>query len=348
MPKFGTIVAALAAGGVATMTAVAVITSGSDSVSVVRVIDGDTIDALLDGEERRIRLLNVDTPEMGRDGAPAECLAEEATAFLRSVLPAGTEVSLQYDEETTDRYGRDLAGVYLGGNLINAQIAREGYGVAVQFGANSRFHGSVSAAEDEARAAGKGIHALPEECSVAEQTENLTSQVTALLAASVAAMGTTDIDLHETRLLALLSEVRQLQGATKNPSDFENAAFDGYEKERRALADLEAQLKAREDELESRREEVVREERAAREAAAAEAEADRLRVEQERRDRERPVQPVVPAPHIAPAPAPQPAPIGGGGYTGCRAYGGNYALTSIDDKGRPYAKIDCATKVQIG
>ena len=35
-------------------------------------------------------------------------------------------------------------------------------------------------------------------------------------------------------------------------------------------------------------------------------------------------------------------------YTGCRAYNGNYAMTSVDKKGRPYAKIDCTTRVQIG
>lgn len=45
--------------------------------------------------------------------------------------------------------------------------------------------------------------------------------------------------------------------------------------------------------------------------------------------------------------APQPAPVVDT-YTGCRAYNGNYALTSVDKKGRPYAKIDCTTKQQIG
>ena len=46
-------------------------------------------------------------------------------------------------------------------------------------------------------------------------------------------------------------------------------------------------------------------------------------------------------------PAPQPAPVVDN-YTGCRAYGGNYAMTSVDKKGRSYAKIDCTTKQQIG
>lgn len=36
---------------------------GRDVASVIRVIDGDTVDVDLDGEETRVRLLNVDTPE---------------------------------------------------------------------------------------------------------------------------------------------------------------------------------------------------------------------------------------------------------------------------------------------
>lgn len=47
------------------------------------------------------------------------------------------------------------------------------------------------------------------------------------------------------------------------------------------------------------------------------------------------------------APEKQPAPVVDH-YTGCRAYGGNYAMTSVDKKGRSYAKIDCTTKQQIG
>jgi endonuclease YncB( thermonuclease family) len=59
----------------------------------------------------------------------------------------------------------------------------------------------------------------------------------------------------------------------------------------------------------------------------------------------------VPAPSAKPEPstAPEPdhAPVQPADkYTGCRAYGSGG--TSIDDKGRPYTKIDCATKLPIG
>lgn len=99
---------------------------------VTRVIDGDTID--LDGGER-IRLIGVETPEMGRSprarvpGIP-DPFAEEATEFVRNVVQR-RRVRLEYDRERFDVHGRTLAYVYLeDGTFVNAQIIRQGYGFA--------------------------------------------------------------------------------------------------------------------------------------------------------------------------------------------------------------------------
>lgn len=50
-----------------------------DSVTVDYVVDGDTIRAMVDGQSERIRLLGIDTPELGSDGHPEERCAREAT-----------------------------------------------------------------------------------------------------------------------------------------------------------------------------------------------------------------------------------------------------------------------------
>lgn len=346
-------------GGVVAVTAVgtvAVLSNLSgDPVTVVSVIDGDTIDARVDGETKRIRLLNVDTPEFGKQGGAVECLAQEATDFLAARLPIGQEISLGYDNEKQDRYGRDLAGVFVGGELINAEIAREGYGVAVVFGSNDRYHPEVAAAEAEAQAANLGIHSLPEECSVARQTDSQAAEVAALLALSVAAMNDDELTLHAEQVRALRTDVRLLRTKTDKPSEFEQAAYDGYSEEKRRIDGLERNLNERLTAVDERHADIKRQaevERLEAERRAAE-EAER-QAEAERQRRAEAVVPQAPAPapaparQQAPAPAPAPAAPSGGKYTGCRAYGGNYALTSIDEKGRPYAKIDCATKVQIG
>ena len=75
---------------------------------VRRVVDGDTW-LLAEGE--RVRLVGLDTPELGRDGAPDAPLAEAARAHLQMLVDlAGGRVRLRGDAR--DHYGRKLAVVY--------------------------------------------------------------------------------------------------------------------------------------------------------------------------------------------------------------------------------------------
>lgn len=77
--------------------------------TVTRVVDGDTLDArLAGGRVQRVRLIGIDTPEVGTCGAAA------ATATARR-LAHGARVVLKGDptQATRDRYGRLLAYVWL-------------------------------------------------------------------------------------------------------------------------------------------------------------------------------------------------------------------------------------------
>ena len=82
---------------------------------VVRVVDGDTIRVSIDGRERSVRLLGIDTPETHRPGTPVECGGPQATAYLQALAPPGTPVALEPDpsQDRVDRYGRLLAYVRL-------------------------------------------------------------------------------------------------------------------------------------------------------------------------------------------------------------------------------------------
>ena len=86
---------------------------------VLKVIDGDTLDVLLDGEEIRVRLLGIDTPERGQS------LYYEAKERLQEL--AGARIYLEADDEEQDRYGRYLFWIWSeDGLLINAQLVEEG------------------------------------------------------------------------------------------------------------------------------------------------------------------------------------------------------------------------------
>lgn len=85
------------------------------------VIDGDTIQ-LENGA--RIRMLLVDTPET--TGGKMDCYGQEAAAYTRAQLE-GKAVQLTYDEAgCSDRYGRTLAYVKVGGVDHNAELMKQG------------------------------------------------------------------------------------------------------------------------------------------------------------------------------------------------------------------------------
>jgi endonuclease YncB( thermonuclease family) len=93
--------------------------AGADT-SVVRVIDGDTIEVT---GGTRVRLIGVDTPESG------DCFGAEATRYANELLPAGTRVRLVYDVQRLDAFGRTLAYVYKlsDGVFVNLAVARNGF-----------------------------------------------------------------------------------------------------------------------------------------------------------------------------------------------------------------------------
>ena len=67
------------------------------NATVVRVVDGDTIDVTVDGTEERVRLIGIDTPETVKPNTPVECFGPEASAHTKELLPAGTPVYLERD-----------------------------------------------------------------------------------------------------------------------------------------------------------------------------------------------------------------------------------------------------------
>lgn len=123
--------------------------------TVVSITDGDTLRLDVDGEELRVRLIGVDTPEV-RD--PVECYGEEATAALAALAPVGSTVAYAYDRDPQDQYGREL--MYLrtaDGQVINLALVEQGAGRAVLFEPNDQIWPALQQAEADARAEGLGL-----------------------------------------------------------------------------------------------------------------------------------------------------------------------------------------------
>lgn len=149
---------------IATVLAAAALSACQSPPTVTKIVDGDTLDINRDGETVRVRLLNIDTPEQG------ECLYQEATDRLNELVPPGTRVRLEHDQEHEDRYGRELAAVFAGDIFVNEQLAADGLARAVTYEPNHAYTTRMEAAQARARAAELGIHAVPTECLLPTDT----------------------------------------------------------------------------------------------------------------------------------------------------------------------------------
>ena len=87
---------------------------------VDRIIDGDTLTILLEGDEIRVRLWGIDAPETTQAGG------QRAAAGLESIIPPGTMTNVHPVE--TDRYGRMVAVIGPeDGWAINMILAARGH-----------------------------------------------------------------------------------------------------------------------------------------------------------------------------------------------------------------------------
>jgi micrococcal nuclease len=128
----------------------------AEQADVKWVIDGDTLQ-LRDG--RHIRLIGLDTPELGRHGEQDMPGARAAKAGLRRLVrQGGNRVYLQPGRQPRDRYHRWLAHLYTphGENLTQA-LLRAGLGRQIAVPPNLTNLDCYISAEDEARRHGLGL-----------------------------------------------------------------------------------------------------------------------------------------------------------------------------------------------
>jgi endonuclease YncB( thermonuclease family) len=127
---------------------------------VSNVIDGDTL-ALAEG--RKLRLIGIDTPELGREGAPDEPFARAAQAEVRRFLGGrSAEVRVLPGIEPEDRHRRLLAHVFDGGGRnLSEHLLRQGLAYQVTVPPNERLSDCYQGAESEARRLLRGLWRFP-------------------------------------------------------------------------------------------------------------------------------------------------------------------------------------------
>ena len=142
-------------------------TNDYSNILVTRVVDGDTL--VLENRER-VRLIGIDTPEMHesnklyrdsqkskQDTKTIQALGKRAYEFTTQLVE-GKRVSLEFDVEKNDKYGRLLAYVYLkDGTFVNAEIVKQGYASLMTIPPNIKYADLFRTLYQEAREQNRGL-----------------------------------------------------------------------------------------------------------------------------------------------------------------------------------------------
>jgi micrococcal nuclease len=133
----------------------------SEPVQVRYVHDGDS---LVLADNKKIRLIGINTPEIAYQDQPTQALAIKARDRLRQLLfQQGNRARLIYGDQQQDRHGRNLAHLWLADDSnLAARLLREGLAWSVAIPPNIRYLDCYLEAEQTARKGSRGVWDHPD------------------------------------------------------------------------------------------------------------------------------------------------------------------------------------------
>ena len=130
--------------------------------TVIRVVDGDTLVVDIDGEQSKVRLIGVDTPEsvasneyLNKTGKKNTVEGKEASEITKDILKDYPTVYLQKDISETDRYvwlelpddKTDLEEIST--KMLNGILVKEGIAKAVTYKPDTLYQNEFKELERE-------------------------------------------------------------------------------------------------------------------------------------------------------------------------------------------------------
>jgi micrococcal nuclease len=146
--------------------------NASNTATVVRVVDGDTLKIEMNGHEEAVRLIGIDTPESkinkkakkdavktNHDVETITAMGREATKYVRTLIRKGDTVSIEFDVQKRDKYNRLLVYAYLtDGKMLNEEIIKAGYANVMTYPPNVKYQERFVKAYREARDTKRGLY----------------------------------------------------------------------------------------------------------------------------------------------------------------------------------------------
>lgn len=136
---------------------------------VTRIVDGDTIEILIEDQTYKVRFIGVNTPETKDTRKEVEYLGKEASDYTSSQLINKT-IYLEKDVSDTDKYNRLLRYIWLErpeneeateeeikANMFNAILVKEGYAYSTAYPPDLKYQEIFEKLQKEAEETNLGL-----------------------------------------------------------------------------------------------------------------------------------------------------------------------------------------------
>ena len=147
----------------------------------VKCVDGDTAVLKTGNKELKYRFLGVDTPESVHPTKEVEAYAKEASKNTCDLLTNATSIKVEYDSNSdkTDKYGRQLAWIWVDDILLQELMISEGFARVAYIYGDYKYIDNLCSLEQQAIDNNKGIWAYGYEVGYCETKSNVSTDVDA-------------------------------------------------------------------------------------------------------------------------------------------------------------------------
>ena len=118
---------------------------------VTRVVDGDTFVINYNGEDEKVRLIGVDTPESVHPDEDKNTEFGVSVSNFSKEMLLGKQIQIEFDVSQRDKYGRLLAYVYIDGQMYNKILLEKGYAKVATYPPNVKYVDDFTSIQKEAR-----------------------------------------------------------------------------------------------------------------------------------------------------------------------------------------------------
>ncbi len=128
-------------------------------VKYLKTSDGDTMRAVIDGENVRIRFLGINTPEVSGENKVEEPWGNEALAFSKEQLDKAQKIEIEYDDvaDHEDRFGRKLAWIWVDDELFELKLLEKGLAKTYMLQNDYKYASELKTAERKAKTEKIGV-----------------------------------------------------------------------------------------------------------------------------------------------------------------------------------------------